>query len=751
VNRILIACVGAILAAAQSTAAAEQEFPRENSYANPLETVVVTATRGPRATQDVAGTVSAKSAQEIERELARDIKELVRYEPGISVSNSAGRFGLSGFNVRGIDGNRVLIEIDGVPVPDSFGIGSFASAGRDFVDLEVLKSVEFLRGAASSLYGSDAIGGVVAFQTRDPADLLAGANDKVHAGGRGGWFSADDSYVATASGAWRGDALSAMVVYTKREGHQLDNQGDVNSLDSTRTTPDPHDYAADTALGKLVWDIGEGQRIRLTLETSEVSSSTSAISGRRTAAIGPATVQTLDLTGNDDKDRNRVALDSEFTAGWRIAEAGSWQLYWQDSETVQRTEELRLTTGIGPALQTRRNRRASFEQEVLGGELTLRKSFSLASSAHLLTYGLEVLQTDSEQLRDGMQTDLATGAVTNIVLPDTFPVRDFPLTETMEAALFIQDEISLGDSHWTIVPGLRGDYYDLNPTSDVIFEDDNPLSAPEGLNHTNVSPKFGVVRQLGDQLSAYAQYAQGFRAPPYSDVNVGFTNIAFGYTAIPNPDLKPEKSQGFEIGLRGGQGGNYFSIAAFHNDYDDLIESLVVIGVDPESGLLVFQSQNIAKARIYGAEFRGGFDFATIDQNLAGLYLRSSIAWARGDDRTADEPLNGVDPLKGVLGLGFVSPGDRWGAELIVTAVERKDRIDESAGATFSAPSYEVIDLLGHVNIGARATLNFGITNLADETYWEWSDVRGRSATDPVIDRYSRPGRAASASINFRF
>jgi hemoglobin/transferrin/lactoferrin receptor protein len=746
VNRALACWIGAVLASPQAHGAAAADPP---AGANPLESVVVTATRGPRALEDVAGTVTVKKAADIEAELSRDIKDLIRYEPGISVANSAGRFGLSGFNVRGIDGDRVLIEVDGVPVADSFSIGSFASAGRDFVDVASLKRVEIFRGAASSLYGSDAIGGVVAFVTKDPADYFAGDGGSVHADARGAWYDADDSYAATATAAWRGEALSAMLQLTHRDGQELANQGDVFSADSTRTAPDPQDYDSDNVLAKLVWDLAQGQRIRITAETTRDDTFTDAISGRRTQALGPATVRTLDLTGDDSRERDRLAFDHSFSTGAAIAEEGSWQVYWQDSETIQRTEELRLTTGFGPPFETLRQRRASFEQEVLGGELTLRKQFGSARAAQTLTYGLEFARTDSEQLRDGSQTDLGTGEVTNVVQPDTFPVRDFPLTETIEAAAFVQDEIVLG--RWTLIPGLRADYYNLNPKSDAIFEEDNPLSPVVGIDHTSVSPKLGIVRQLGESMSAFLQYAEGFRAPPYDDVNIGFTNLAFGYTAIPNPDLRPEESRGFEVGLRGGEGGNYYSIAAFHNDYEDFIESLVVTGVDPESGLLVFQSQNIAEARIYGLEFRGGLDFGSFSESLAGWRMRASVAYARGDDETADLPLNSVDPLKGVLGVGYTAGSGRWGTELVLTAVDRKDRIDESAGPQFAAPGYDVLDLLAHVALGERTTLRFGIGNLTDETYWEWSDVRGRPSGDPVIDRYSRPGRSLSASIDIQF
>ena len=748
-NRIGLACLGTALAYWQGASA---EVPEDGSTSGkPLETVVVTATRGPRAVQDVAATVTVKQAADIRAELSRDIKDLIRYEPGISVANSAGRFGLSGFNVRGIDGDRVLIEVDGVPVSDAYSIGSFASAGRDFVDLESLKQVEILRGAASSLYGSDAIGGVVAFITKDPEDYVDADGGPTGAEARAAWYDADDSYAATATGAWRGEAMSALLQYTRREGQELDNQGEVFSQDSTRTAPDPQDYESHNVLGKLAWEFADGQRLRLTAEALRDDTFTDAISGRRTQALDPTTVQTLDLTGDDDRERNRVGLDHTFSLNSAIADEGSWQAYWQDSETVQRTEELRLNSGTGPAFETLRRRRASFEQEVLGGELTMRKRFESDAVAQTLTYGFELTSTDTEQLRDGSQTNLATGEVTNVVLPDTFPVRDFPLTETIEAAAFVQDEIELGQGRWMLVPGLRADYYNLDPTADEIFTADNPLSGPVGIDHTNVSPKVGIIRRFGDSTSAYLQYSEGFRAPPYEDVNIGFTNIAFGYTAIPNPDLRPEESLGFEVGIRGGQGGNYYSFAAFHNDYEDFIESLVAIGVDPQSGLLVFQSQNIAEARIYGVEFRGGLDFGAYNESFGGWKLRSSIAWARGDDQTDDVPLNSVDPLKGVLGILYENPGNRWGTELVLTAVDRKDRIDESAGPQFTAPGYEVLDLLAHVALGERTTLRLGLGNLTDEKYWEWSDVRGRPADDPVIDRYSRPGRTASASIDFKF
>src|SRR3546814_5682123 len=93
----------------------------------------------------------------MDESLARDLKDLFRYEPGITVTSGFGRFGIGGIPIRGMDANRVRIQTDGIPVSDAFAIGSFSDANRNFVALATLQRVEVVRGPTSSLYGSDAL------------------------------------------------------------------------------------------------------------------------------------------------------------------------------------------------------------------------------------------------------------------------------------------------------------------------------------------------------------------------------------------------------------------------------------------------------------------------------------------------------------------------------------------------------------------------------------------------------------------
>jgi len=709
---------GAAPGGADAAGAAIHEFDR----------VQVTATRTERAIVDVPASVDVIDRERLDDTLARNIKDLVRYEPGVSVTSSFGRFGLGGFRVRGLEGNRVQIQTDGIQVPDAFSIGSFSNANRNFVDLDTIKRVEIVRGPASSLYGSDALGGVVAFVTRDPADYLGDDGD-AYFGLRFGYEGDWRGLSAGATAAFGGDRWSGMVALNGRTGQETRNQGDDRSAGANRTAANPQDRDGGSVLAKLVFAPSADQRLRLTAESSEDNSETDVLSS--------INATTRSLLGDDSQQRRRVSLAHEMDAvGAGFADSLDWQVYWQDSQTTQDTDELH--TG-----NIRRQRRFDFDQRVYGLQATFHKALVGGSVSHDLTYGIDGAWTRTAQLRDGVQTDLNTGQSSSTILPDVFPVRDFPLSDTTEVGLFVQDEMRLADGRLSLVPGLRVDYYRLDPEVDAIFAEDNPGVPVSGLDDTSVSPKFGAIWRFDEQWSMFANYAHGFRAPPYNDVNLGFTNFMFGYTAIPNPDLKPETSNGLELGLRRVGEAAYFGLSGYYNDYRDFIESLVLVGFNDE-GLMVFQSRNVADARIYGAELKAGVDFSALSDAWSGWSLRGSAAWARGDNRTDGVPLDSVDPLRASLGLAYDTQA--WGAELAGSFADRKDRVSDP---TYYRPTgYGVLDLMAHWKFAPGARIDFGVFNLGDRKYTDWADVPiGVAATSTTLDRYTRPGRTVSASL----
>ena len=266
------------------------------------------------------------------------------------------------------------------------------------------------------------------------------------------------------------------------------------------------------------------------------------------------------------------------------------------------------------------------------------------------------------------------------------------------------------------------------------------------------SPKLGLVAPLArsdaGSLDGWVQYAHGFRAPSFEDANIGLDIPLFNIRAIPNPDLKPETSDGVEAGLRWRGTSAGVNLTGFYTRYDEFIESKVRLGLDPDSGRILFQSQNIDSARIYGAELGSEF---SLQRWLPGINLRAAAYWARGDNRKDDQPLNSVGPAQAVIAVDWSSTDTRNRITLAGTFTERYSRQDESRGELFEAPGYACFDLFFDRRIGQRLRLRAGIENLFDKTYWRWANVRGLGPDDPLVPLLSEPGRniALNAAMNF--
>ncbi len=723
-----------------------------DSTATEFDRITVTATRTERALADVPNTVDIISRERMDDLLVRDLKDLFRYEPGISVGSSIGRFGIGDIRIRGLGGNRVRIQTDGIAVPDAFAIGSFSNASRNFVDLDTLKRVEVVRGPTSSLYGSDALGGVVSFLTKDPSDYLKDGKD-AYFGFKLGFESDWNGLFGGATAALGGERWSGLVAVGHRQGTETENQGEVGSSGAARTRPNPQQRDGHSLLSKLVYTPDQGQRFKLVVEGNEDGADTDLLTLR---GLQPMTgANNLSVTADDHQTRARVAVVHEMDmvdAGF--ADSLDWQVYRQDSETTQDTSEERVVPAspFSPALRDRRDRRFNFDQRVYGLQANFRKAFE-GAVRHDLAYGIDLSRTRIRQKRDGLRTFLDTGATTPVMPPDVFPVRDFPVSETSNAALYLQDEVGFAGGAFRLIPALRIDHYRLQPEVDAIFAEDNPGVAVAEISQTSVSPKLGAVWRFAPGWSLFGGYARGFRAPPYNDVNIGFTNVQFGYTAIANPDLRPETSDGLEAGLRYGSRVLFAELTGYYNRYDDFIESMAVVGFDPVRQLLVFQSRNVAEATIYGAEARAALDLGALSGALQGWSLRGAAAWSRGDNETEDVPLDGVEPPTASLGIAFQR--EAWGAELAARFVGRRDRLpsasDPQPGAepvrAFESPGYVVLDLYAHWRFAPGVRLDAGLFNLGDRKYFYAGDVPLVAADSVQLDRYTAAGRNLALSV----
>ena len=690
-----------------------------------IDQITVVAHKDERSIREIAATVTVLSRADLNNELATSIGDVFRYVPGVDYEAAGTRFGTEGINIRGIGGNRVAILVDGVPLSDQFDTGSFSNATRDFIDAGLVQNIEVLHGPASALYGSSAIGGVVAVRTPDPVDIIRS--------GRGGgdvlatWRGADSSNHGQAMFAAGDASLGFLAGFSWRDGEQLESAASEEDVDTK-------DYERQTVLLKVVADDRWGRTWRASLvhqdsnTTSDLNSMLGAGRYRSTTA----------LEGDDSYKMDVVNLAYEFGSPDSFIDSGVVRAFYEVAEIEQYTLDERAAARTPVSI----DRYFSYDQEIGGIELNLWKNISGEYLSHRLGFGLEYRDRKTEEYRDGLSTNLASGDQTNVLLGEVFPLRDFPVSRTKESAIFIEDTISIGD--WKVIAALRGDQFDLSPQVDAMYLEDYPSYEVVSLRESELSPKLGLIYSATPGVDIYLQYSHGFRAPPYSDANISLELPFFGYRAIPNPDLKSESSDGFDIGIRWQGVQSSARISAFSTRYEDFIESKINVGVDPVTGFTMFQSQNISETEIQGIEAGWNTRFGANE----AFGFDGSAYYARGDNKDSDQPLNSVGPAQGVLGLSWFSSDDSRQVRLKGIFTDAYDRRDETAGEVFKPAGHAIFDLFLTQRLGNRAIVRAGLHNLTDRTYWNWSDVRGVKASDPILPYLAQAGRSVSLSLN---
>jgi len=579
---------------------------------------------------------------------------------------------------------------------------------------------------------------VMAITTWDPSDLLASSDTPAWFRLRAGYQGLNDSWVGSGIGAWGKGPHGLMAAATFRNGHELDNQAPAG------TPTDPQDWDSQDFMFRYTFDTAGGNRFRLSANRSERDTTTQINS---LLGYGRRFRWTTSMTGDDHDESRRISVDYEFsTRNWQ---QGTIRVFNLKHDTDQWTFEER---GNAPQ-PVKIDRRFLYGQDLNGVDFFIFREFNWGSGQHRIGLGAEWLGSDIEEMRDGLQTSLLDGSSSNVILGEEMPVRDFPNSRTDAYGAWIQDEISLADGRWEVIPALRWDRYDLDPRPDSIWEQDNPDTEVVSVSESRATPRLGLLFHPTEKWSLYGQYAEGFRAPPFEDANIGFDIPLFGFRAIPNPDLKSETSQGLEFGIRRFSDASRLSLTGFHTDFDDFIESRVLIGRDPETGDLIFQSRNIDKARIRGVDLRYDQDLSAWNERLEGWMLKLAAYWAEGENRGTDEPLNSIAPPQAVLGFSWLSPGGAWDFAVTGTFTSAKNDsdIDQTDGERFATPGWATVDLSAAWRPVDRVEVRAGIFNLADKAYWRWLDVANMDSDDPMIPLLSRPGRSFSLTARFSF
>ena len=716
--------------------------------ATPLPAITNTATRTNRRVDDVPATVTVVPAADIEGLGARNIKDLFRNQVDLTVRDAPGRFGLAlgstgragneGINIRGLEGNQVLMLVDGIRVPGSFSFGAFATGRADYLALEATQAAEVLRGPASTSFGSDGLAGVLSLRTLDPGEVLK-AGQALGGFVRLAGTQVDDSVALTVATAMRQGSWQALLLVNQRDGHETRNQGKNEAPDSTRTAPNPLDYRHKVVLGKVFFSPTPAHRFGATAEATQRRTEIDVISGRAVAPAPPATLPTtavLDLDARDRVQRERVSVEHRYDDP-----NGTWfqktesRVYAQDAHTQQLAAEDRNTA----VDRTRDNR---FRTKAVGLSTQFETTLSGALS-HRLSYGIDASRSRIRAVREGTPTPSAPPPN-----GEAFPVKPFPDTDYTLAGAFVQDEIEVGSGIagfpglLNVIPALRYDRFKLDPSTQGYTG-----AAVVSLSDDALTPRLGAVWRLDEALAPYAQWSKGFRAPTPDQVNNGFTNVASGYQSVGNPNLKPEKAEGLEVGLRGKAGGWRWQFAAYDNRYRDFISQEVVRGSFTSADPAIFQYSNLAQARIRGVELRLEWRAAP------ALSVSAATARTRGTGTRNDVtvPLDSVEPARTALGLRYATGGWDLRADMLHAQGKARDRIRVVTPAAFAPESYTVLDLSARWQPSPGWMLIGNLNNVTDATYWRWSDVRGLADNSTVKAAYTAPGRHLQLALRRDF
>ena len=732
-----------------------------------LDEITVSATRIAQPVSDVPASVSVIRLNDLLSQVT-SLRDLSRSEPGVSTPTAYGGTGNAprnfptarSFNIRGLDGNRVLIQVDGVRQPEQFTFGNAQLIGRDYFEPSLYRTAEILKGSASALYGSDAVGGVLSFFSPAPTALLGEAKRDLLAGLSSSYASATEEWTHTASAAARSGALAALATATHRQGHQPEPKGNYAA--------DPSHFKIDAGLFRADYTPVAGQLLFLTAETFT----------KTTDAAFPSLITTTftGQTGHQRITRDRATLGYDFVSKSGYFRNVQARLSWQDAKV----REMYITqqgVPVGPPppapqvyAPRLRLRDSDFRNRGLSGSVQVESNALLSGSNHRILWGLDASQTKQTRYEDFSQYDGSTGAFLNkVFVGENFPLKRIPDGDVARYAFFAQDEFALDAGQKYIATwGFRIDRYNLDVTDDALYQNLAKGTPPVGFNQWALAPKLGLLWHVSPQESFFARYHRGFRNPTNEDLNGSIVNLTTPpvfYRTKPNPNLKAEISDSFDLGMRARRPGSTYVVSVFYNAYSDFIDTFSPTR-DPQlpsspNDPVIYQSKNINRARIYGAEASLEFPLSRFVKELAGTSWSNSFAWSRGDNQQSNVPLNSIEPPKWVSALSYAS-GTQWGLRLSATTHAHQNRADTSAILSlwdgrppmpkqFVPPGVTLFDLAGYVNLTKHLRATAGLFNLGDRQYWYWQDVRELDAGRADLQRFAQPGRNARVALTLTF
>lgn len=675
-----------------------------------LEPVVVVGTRTPRVASEVAGSVAVVAEHDIAYRQASSVGEALRDLAGVNVEGGP-RANAEFINVRGLSGPRVLTIVDGAR--QNFLAGHRSNL---LLDPGLLKQVELLRGPASALWGSDALGGVMVFTTRDAADFLD-EGEQFAGRLRTGYESASGERLGSGIGAVRVGAVDFLGSFTQRDAGDFRLGGGAD---------EPHTALGTQAgLAKLGWRPEDGPH---SLGFTQQHFRQSGESPSNPATTVGDTNPLIERRTNDAYSILRYGYAPESQDSLRAAQLN----VYRDALTLEENR-------VGAP----REDRTYFRTEGSSGHVTLAAPWEQET---LVTLGGEYFRDRARATRDGA------------------PRPQYPDSERSLAGGFVQSETALG--RLIVIPGVRYDLYRAASNT----------GAGRATEEAELSPKLGLVYKVTPAFALRAGYNSAFRAPGLVEIYAAGQHF-LGNTFVPNPDLRPEKARNLELGFRfetpgfGDGQQALLSGSVYRNRVRDFIELYVeattevgaaqCLSPEPavgcvnrnEDGTLnplappIFiggttSSRNLEAATLGGGELEAAYLWGP-------LKAATSFARVRGASDADHAPLVSIpaDRIRSTLDLTLMQGLRTTVGYIKAFAQDRVPTLEDGTPVVPPTAAYETWDwaaswtpLAGGSLLGLREPrLVLGVDNLTDAEYRDHLNI------------LQSPGRNVRASLSASF
>ena len=657
--------------------------------------VVITTNRYQKEVRDVSEPYTVVSDRLIQQQQPIDIAAALDTKPGLTISRD-GMWG-SQVAIRGLSRNNIVTLVDGNRIDTATDL----AAGLSMIDVNDIERIEVIKGAASSLYGTGAVGGVINVITKD------------------GWYSQTPYMQERITGGYatvNKQSMGQLALQAGAANWYLRASGMTRDAANVNT---PQGELPNSQFNDQNISARAGVRF---LENHEIKVNYQKYNATDVGIPGGAPLfpSTADVTYPKEE---RELLSVQYSMNVHQYGLDKWSLKYFQQDILRDVLNDPHTVNHVPAATGQ----PAKDINVLS--VTPRATHNThgvqlqtdwtAGNAHYLVAGVDFWQKDLESHREkNMRIDVLN-ANNEVVNSINQVIGERPLPESFYRSLgvFVQDEYTV-NHRLSLSVGGRIDQIRveneqvLNPDYQIVngVRNDSPanqvvLWKAMQADDRSWSGNLGALYHLTNQLDFTLTLGKSFRSP-YLEERYQYIDLG-SLVKIGDPNLEPEQGNFTDAGIR--LWGEKYTFVG--NVFYNRMTNLVVEEPGTFEGRSALVKTNVGKAELYGFDAQASYTIAPV------VELFGNIAWVHGQDTFTNTPLPLVPPLNGMLGIsGTVKYG--IGYQLYASMYAKQDRI---ADWEVETPGYTTYNLYIHSApfdmLTITGQLFTGIENITDKSY----------------------------------